>query len=263
VKEAHETLYHFHQPQNEAEANLWLHRYLATYNSQQHRSEPHSRLEDWLRNLPEGGLREMCAWERFCAFAREPERRQVGSAARISVEGVTYEVDADLAGEEVILWWGCLPAVHRQAAARHVPVRSNSATRTASLARRLPVAAGSRPSNRCCRSLPGWGTCRSTLVRPCADRRRSRRSPSGSSANAKSSHCSKRWTPSVRARQLTLAQPHRRGRERDREGRQDPCRAPFARTRGGVDVLLAAAPSTPKASPKAIDSHSTAKRKSG
>jgi hypothetical protein len=24
VKEAHETLYHFHTPQNEAEANLWL-----------------------------------------------------------------------------------------------------------------------------------------------------------------------------------------------------------------------------------------------
>ena len=106
VKEAHETLYHFHQPQNEAEANLWLHRYLATYNSQQHRSEPHSRFEDWLRNLPEGGLREMCVWERFCAFAREPERRRVGSDARITVEGVTYEVDADLAGEEVILWWG-------------------------------------------------------------------------------------------------------------------------------------------------------------
>jgi hypothetical protein len=106
VKEAHETLYHFHQPQNEAEANLWLHRYLVTYNSQQHRSESHSRLEDWLRNLPEGGLREMCAWERFCAFAREPERRRVGSDARITVEGVTYEVDADLAGEEVILWWG-------------------------------------------------------------------------------------------------------------------------------------------------------------
>lgn len=25
VKEAHKTLYHFHTPQNEVEANLWLH----------------------------------------------------------------------------------------------------------------------------------------------------------------------------------------------------------------------------------------------
>ena len=30
VKDAHETLYHFHQPETEAEANLWLGRFLAT-----------------------------------------------------------------------------------------------------------------------------------------------------------------------------------------------------------------------------------------
>lgn len=106
VKEAHETLYHFHKPENEAEANLWLHRYLANYNGQQHRSEPHSRSDDWLRNLPEAGVRAMCAWERYCAFAREPERRLVGSDARISVDGIAYEVDPNLAGETVLLWWG-------------------------------------------------------------------------------------------------------------------------------------------------------------
>ena len=106
VKEAHETLYHFHQPENEAEANLWLRRYLVRYNAQQHRSEPHSRIEDWLRHLPDDGVREMCAWERFCAFAREPERRKVGVDARISVDGAAYEVDAELAGETVVLWWG-------------------------------------------------------------------------------------------------------------------------------------------------------------
>jgi hypothetical protein len=106
VKEVHETLYHFHQPKDEAEANLWLRRYLVRYNAQPHRSEQHSRIEDWLRNLPESGLREMCAWERFCAFAREPERRKVGIDARVTVEGVAYEVGPDLAGEEVVLWWG-------------------------------------------------------------------------------------------------------------------------------------------------------------
>jgi hypothetical protein len=106
VKEAHETLYHFHKPETEAEANLWLKRYIAQYNAQQHRSEAHTRIEDWLESLPEGGVREMCSWERFCAFAREPERRQVGGDARISVGGTLYEVDADLAGETVLLWWG-------------------------------------------------------------------------------------------------------------------------------------------------------------
>ena len=106
VKEAHETLYHFHQPKTETEANQWLHKYLLNYNDQPHRSESHSRLEDWLQNIPKDGLRAMCNWERFCTFAREPQRRKVGGDARVSVLGVAYEVDPDLAGETVILWWG-------------------------------------------------------------------------------------------------------------------------------------------------------------
>ncbi len=106
VKEAHETLYHFYQPETEEEANRWLHQYLLNYNSQPHRSENHSRLEDWLKNLPKTGLQQMCSWERFCTFAREPEKRKVDGCARVSVEGVAYEVDPDLAGETVVLWWG-------------------------------------------------------------------------------------------------------------------------------------------------------------
>jgi hypothetical protein len=106
VKEAHETLYHFHQPETEAEANQWLHKYLLNYNNQPHREGSHSRIEDWLQNIPREGLRTMCTWERFCTFAREPQRRKVGADARVSVEGVAYEVEPDLAGETVILWWG-------------------------------------------------------------------------------------------------------------------------------------------------------------
>lgn len=106
VKEAHETLYHFHQPETEIAANQWLHQYLLNYNDQPHRSEPHSRMEDWLANIPKSGLRAMCSWERFCTFAREPQQRKVGGDARVSVEGVAYEVEPDLAGETVILWWG-------------------------------------------------------------------------------------------------------------------------------------------------------------
>ena len=49
---------------------------------------------------------QMCAWERFCAFAREPERRLVGIDCRLTVAGVTYEVDTKLAGETVVVWWG-------------------------------------------------------------------------------------------------------------------------------------------------------------
>jgi hypothetical protein len=55
VKEAHETLYHFHKPETELQANEWLLRYLLRYNDQRHRSEKHSRPEDW--RAPAGGGR--------------------------------------------------------------------------------------------------------------------------------------------------------------------------------------------------------------
>jgi Integrase core domain len=106
VKEAHETLYHFHKPETEAQANEWLQRYLIRYNDQRHRYEQHSRLDDWLKKLPGDGLREMCTWEQFCRFAREPERRKVGIDARISIEGTKYEVESDMAGDAVVLLWG-------------------------------------------------------------------------------------------------------------------------------------------------------------
>lgn len=77
------------------------------YIRQDHRSEPHSRIEDWLANFPSGGIREMCAWEQYCRFAREPERRRVGVDARVSVEGTSYEVEPDMAGEYVLLLCGC------------------------------------------------------------------------------------------------------------------------------------------------------------
>lgn len=111
IKEVHETLYHFHKPKDEEEANLWLRRALVTYNNADHRSEPHARIEDWLRHLPSDGIRAMCSWERFCAFAREPERRTVAGDATISVEGASYEVEPQLAGETVTLLWGLFDQV--------------------------------------------------------------------------------------------------------------------------------------------------------
>ncbi|EHG3066385.1 transposase family protein [Salmonella enterica subsp. enterica serovar Saintpaul] len=106
IKEAHEVLYHFHRPETEQQANEWLWHYLNSYNAQQHREEKHSRIDDWVKNLPAEGFREMCSWEQYCRFAREPEVRRVGADARVSVSGVAWEVDPDLAGEKVRLLWG-------------------------------------------------------------------------------------------------------------------------------------------------------------
>jgi hypothetical protein len=106
VKEMHETLYHFHEPSTEEEANAWLMNFILRYNAMQHRSEPRTRLEDWVESLPPSGVRAMCEWERFRTFAREPERRKVGGDARVSAGGTSYVVDPELAGEMVVLWWG-------------------------------------------------------------------------------------------------------------------------------------------------------------
>ncbi len=48
----------------------------------------------------------MCACEQFCRFAREPERRKVGVDARVTIDGTTFEVEPDMAGESVVLLWG-------------------------------------------------------------------------------------------------------------------------------------------------------------
>jgi hypothetical protein len=98
VKELHETLYHFHKPKDEQEANHWLINFILRYNEKKHRSESHSRIEDWIQNIQPSGIREMCSWERYCTFSREPERRKVGPDALINVDGGNYQLDPELAG---------------------------------------------------------------------------------------------------------------------------------------------------------------------
>lgn len=110
VKEVHETLYHFHTPKDEEEANKWLLNYILRYNEKSHRVEKHSRIEDWIGRQPPSGLRKNCSWERFATFAREPERRKVASDATVNAGGGVYRVDSCLAGHEVILWWGLFDA---------------------------------------------------------------------------------------------------------------------------------------------------------
>lgn len=106
VKESLEALYHFHEPTTVQEANEWLKNYLHRYNDMPHRSQTHSRQEDWLKNLPPEGYKEMCSWDRFRTFAREPESRKIGSDAQVAVNGICYQVSSELAGQEVTLFWG-------------------------------------------------------------------------------------------------------------------------------------------------------------
>lgn len=210
VKEAHETLYHFHTPRDEAEANLWLRHYLARYNAQPHRSGRHSRAEDWGANLPEAGIRAMCAWERFCAFAREPERRRVGIDARVQVDGISYEVESSLAGETVTLWWGCSTTSCSSSMPTSGSGRSDPSTGrsrcTATAASASPRRMAASTASRCWRASSAcrarrWTGRRRSRPRPPSPRRPCRSTTLTRSASCISPACSR---PSLRLR-TTLA----------------------------------------------------------
>jgi transposase InsO family protein len=106
VQDGFETLYHFHKPQTLEEANEWLWNYLAHYNAMSHRSEERTRLEDWKKNLPPEGYQKVCSRERFSQMAREPSIRSVGSDACITLEGISYQLKAEMAGEKVLVLLG-------------------------------------------------------------------------------------------------------------------------------------------------------------
>ncbi len=108
TKESFETLFHFHQPASLDQANEWLINYLFQYAEMPHRADKLKRLQAWLKYLPTNGYRQMCSWEKFCQFVREPETRLVGSDACVSIDGISYQLTPDMAGHEVILLHGLL-----------------------------------------------------------------------------------------------------------------------------------------------------------
>jgi len=109
IKETHEVLYHKLKPQNEEEANQWLHHHLYTYyNTRDHRSEKCTRIEDWLQNLRPEGFKQMCSWEKYSAFARHPVDRAVSNECKVSWDGIEYKVDPELLGLEVTVLFGIL-----------------------------------------------------------------------------------------------------------------------------------------------------------
>lgn len=105
-KESLETLYHLHPPKDLPEANEWLRNYLESYNNQLHRTENHSRLQDWKENLPTEGFQAMCDWEHFTLLVREPEERKVGNDACVNIKCTKYQLSPELAGSTVTLLWG-------------------------------------------------------------------------------------------------------------------------------------------------------------
>jgi hypothetical protein len=77
------------------------------------------------------GFRQMCPWETYCTFAREPEFRTVGLDGRISLDNRIYRVTAELIGERVEVWKGVFDLgvyVQDQGGSIHGPYEPESGT---------------------------------------------------------------------------------------------------------------------------------------
>ena len=151
VKDAHETLYHFHEPETEAEANRWLARFIATYNrarSPVRAAFTHRRLAGApARRRRPADVRLGAVLRLRARAGAAPGRHRLPPDRR----GVAYEVDAELAGETVVVWWGLfdqeLWVEHGEERMR--PFRSDRAARsrciaTASTAKRAMRSAPTR-----------------------------------------------------------------------------------------------------------------------
>ncbi len=98
--------YHLVYGEEVAEANGRLLKYLSHYNCQQHPTREGSRIEVWAAGCPAVGFRQMCSWESYATFAREPEYRTVDDHARITLDHQVYRVTDELIGERVEVWKG-------------------------------------------------------------------------------------------------------------------------------------------------------------
>ncbi|MFB9240494.1 transposase family protein [Massilia antarctica] len=106
VKQAHETLYHFHKPKTERQANEWLVRYLLRYNDQSHRSEKHSGLADcWPTCRPRACA--TCARGSSTAGSRANPKAAGSASTRASPSpALPTKWEPDMAGETVVLLRG-------------------------------------------------------------------------------------------------------------------------------------------------------------
>ena len=89
--------------------------HLLHYNCQKHPTREGSRIEVWAADLPPEGFRQMCSWETYATFAREPEYRTVDDNSRIALDHQIYRVSPELRGERVEVWKGVFdPGIYVQ-----------------------------------------------------------------------------------------------------------------------------------------------------
>lgn len=106
LKDDFESLFHFQKPESLEQLNQWLREYIKKYNEKPHRRANCSRFKFWKDNLPEAGYRKVCTKKHFAKICRIPEKRKVASDACISIEGQSFQLSPELAGELVYVLHG-------------------------------------------------------------------------------------------------------------------------------------------------------------
>ena len=108
VKNSFESKYFLHSPKDIDEANEWLSSFVNHYNKQKHRSIKASKIKVWRDNLESSQINEMCSWEHFSKIVRKPDTRKVNADATLEVDGISYQLEPQLANRKVIVLYGLL-----------------------------------------------------------------------------------------------------------------------------------------------------------
>ncbi|MBL4654128.1 MAG: transposase family protein, partial [Flavobacteriales bacterium] len=108
VKNNFESKCFLHFPESLDEANEWLLNYVNHYNKKNHRRMKSSKIKVWRDNLEGNQINEMCSWEHFSKIVRKPDTRKVNSDATVLIDGVSYQLDPQLANKKVTILYGVL-----------------------------------------------------------------------------------------------------------------------------------------------------------
>jgi hypothetical protein len=106
IKAGLEPIYKFHVPQNLAEANQMLAKFIAEHNNKRHPTFSLSRFETWKQNLSKDADLSICSYEQYQSLMREPFDRQVKSDATAQINGIHYQLSPQFAGEKVTILLG-------------------------------------------------------------------------------------------------------------------------------------------------------------
>lgn len=103
IKSILEPIYKFSVPHDLYEANIKLTQFSLELSHKKHRSLNKNRSDVWLEFLPIDAKMSICPYAQYQSLLREPVSRKVKGDATVQINSITYQVESQFAGEEVIV----------------------------------------------------------------------------------------------------------------------------------------------------------------